>query len=48
MIAFSTGLTNDLEACASDNSAFTADDAEELNEAFQEIANEVGELRITQ
>jgi Flp pilus assembly protein TadG len=48
VIAFSTGLTNDLEECASDNSAFTADDADELNEAFQEIANEVGELRITQ
>ncbi|MFA9200716.1 MAG: pilus assembly protein TadG-related protein, partial [Cypionkella sp.] len=48
VIAFSTGLSNSLEECASDNSAFTADDADELNQAFQEIAKEVGELRITQ
>lgn len=48
VIAFSTGLTTDLETCASDNSAFTADDADELNQAFQEIAKQVGELRITQ
>jgi Flp pilus assembly protein TadG len=48
VIAFSTGLSNSLENCASDNSAFTAEDADELNEAFQEIAKEVGELRITQ
>lgn len=48
VIAFSTGLTDDLEKCASDNSAFTAEDADELNTAFQEIAKEVGELRITQ
>ena len=47
-IAFATGLTDDLEACSSENSAFTAEDADELNEAFQEIANEVGELRIVQ
>lgn len=48
VIAFATGLNDDLESCASDNSAFTADDADQLNEAFQEIANEVGELRIVQ
>lgn len=48
VIAFSTGLTDDLDACASDNSAFTANDADQLNEAFQEIANQVGELRIVQ
>lgn len=48
VIAFSTGLSDDLEECSSDNSAFTAEDADELNEAFQEIAKEVGELRITQ
>ena len=48
VIAFATGLTDDLEACSSENSAFTAEDADELNEAFQEIANEVGELRIVQ
>ncbi|MBD3774763.1 MAG: TadE/TadG family protein [Rhodobacteraceae bacterium] len=48
VIAFSTGLTDDLESCASDNSAFTAEDSDELNSAFQEIASEVGELRIVQ
>lgn len=48
VIAFSTGLTDELEECSSDNSAFTADDADELNDAFQDIAKEVGELRITQ
>jgi hypothetical protein len=48
VIAFSTGLSDDLEQCASDKSAFTAEDANELNRAFQEIAKEVGELRIVQ
>lgn len=48
VIAFATGLTDDLETCASDQSSFTAEDADELNTAFQEIANEVGELRIVQ
>ena len=48
VIAFATGLTDDLETCASDNSSFLAEDADELNSAFQEIANEVGELRIVQ
>ncbi|BDI60846.1 TadE/TadG family type IV pilus assembly protein [Qipengyuania nanhaisediminis] len=48
VIAFATGLSDAMSECASDSSAFTADNASELNEAFQEIANEVGELRITQ
>ncbi|MFB0612005.1 TadE/TadG family type IV pilus assembly protein [Aurantiacibacter poecillastricola] len=48
VIAFATGLTDDLETCASSESSFLAEDADQLNEAFQEIANEVGELRITQ
>lgn len=48
VIAFSTGLSDELAECSSDNSAFTAADADELNAAFQEIANEVGELRIIQ
>lgn len=48
VIAFDTGLTDDLETCSSDNSAFTANDADQLNEAFQEIAHQVGELRIIQ
>lgn len=48
VIAFATGLTPDLEDCASDDSSFTAASADQLNEAFQEIAKDVGELRITQ
>ena len=48
VIAFDTGLTPDLENCASDDSAFPASSAAQLNEAFQEIAKDVGELRITQ
>jgi hypothetical protein len=47
VIAFGTSLTSDLTFCASDNSAFRATSASELNEAFQEIARQVGELRIT-
>lgn len=47
-IAFTTGLTSDLRYCASANSAFTASDAGQLNSAFQEIAKQVGELRVLQ
>lgn len=48
VIAFSTGLSTDMSNCASTDSAFTASNATQLNEAFQEIAKDVGELRITQ
>ena len=48
VIAFGTALTTDLETCASDDSAFTAANSAQLNQAFQEIAKDVGELRITQ
>lgn len=47
-IAFTTGLTSDLRYCASANSAYTASDANQLNSAFQEIAKQVGELRVLQ
>ena len=47
-IAFTTGLTSDLRYCASANSAYTASDAAQLNSAFQEIAKQVGELRVMQ
>src|SRR5690606_9927629 len=46
VIAFTSNLSNDLRNCASDESSFLAADAEELDEAFQEIAKQVGELRI--
>ncbi len=48
VIAFGTGLSSHLQACASDSSAFQANDADQLNGAFQEIAKQVGELRIIQ
>lgn len=48
VIAFATALTSDLETCASDDSSFNATSATQLNNAFQEIAKDVGELRITQ
>lgn len=48
VIAFGTGLTSDLETCASTDSAYTASDAEELESTFQEIAKDVGELRVVQ
>ena len=49
-IAFTSGSSAgaDLTACASPNSSFNAGDSTELNDAFQEIAKQVGELRITQ
>lgn len=48
VIAFGADLTSDLQSCASPVSSFAASDATELNDAFQEIAKQVGELRIIQ
>ena len=48
VIAFGTSLTPDLQTCASSNSSFAAANATELNAKFQEIAKQVGELRVTQ
>jgi hypothetical protein len=48
VIAFGTNLTDDLRTCGSASSSFQADNAEQLNEHFQEIAKQVGELRIVQ
>lgn len=50
VIGFGHGVSDfaALEACASPDSAFQAADSAELEEAFQEIATQVGELRITQ
>ncbi len=47
VIAFGSSLNGDLQACASPDSAFQASSSDELNEAFQDIAKNVGELRIT-
>ena len=48
VIAFASALTTDLETCASTDSAFPAASASQLNSAFQEIAKNVGELRVVQ
>lgn len=48
VIAFSNTLSTPLSNCASDQSAFEASNAAQLNAAFQEIAKQVGELRIVQ
>lgn len=48
VIAFATALTTSLESCASPNSSFTAANSAGLDAAFQDIANQVGELRIVQ
>ncbi|WP_235901058.1 pilus assembly protein TadG-related protein [Pontixanthobacter aquaemixtae] len=48
VIAFASALTTNLESCASADSAFPAASASQLNSAFQEIAKDVGELRVVQ
>lgn len=48
VIAFASSLTSNLVECASDDSSFLAANASQLNAAFQEIAKDVGELRVTQ
>ncbi|WP_432200415.1 Tad domain-containing protein [Erythrobacter sp. W53] len=48
VVAFATALTTELEQCASTDSSFTAANAAQLETAFQEIARDVGELRVTQ
>ena len=45
-IAFAAGSNSDLTTCASPVSAFTASNAAQLNAALQEIAKQVGELRV--
>lgn len=47
-ISFTTGTSSVLQTCASPNSYYNANDATQLNNAFQEIAKQVGELRLTQ
>ena len=47
MIATATSLTSDLTYCASDHSSYTAASASGLNTAFQTIAKQIGELRIS-
>jgi len=48
VIAFTNTLNSDLTYCASTNSAYTASSSTALNAAFQDIAKQVGELRVLQ
>jgi hypothetical protein len=48
VVAFGTSLTSDMTACASADSAFQAGTSAQLTEKFQNIAKQVGELRVTQ
>ncbi len=48
VIAFAQAMTTQLQTCASDASAFTAANANQLDTAFQAIAKQVGELRVVQ
>jgi Flp pilus assembly protein TadG len=48
VIAFTNGLNADLNYCTSPSSSFTANTSAQLNTAFQEIAKQVGELRVLQ
>jgi len=47
VIATATALTADLTYCASPNSSYTAGSSSDLNTAFQSIAKQIGELRIS-
>ena len=47
VIAFGTTLTADLQTCASSGSSFTAANSVSLNTAFQNIAKQISELRLT-
>ncbi|MFM2372467.1 MAG: hypothetical protein RIS85_2189, partial [Pseudomonadota bacterium] len=48
VIAFAQAMTTPLQTCASSDSAFTAANASQLDDAFQSIAKQVGELRVIQ
>jgi hypothetical protein len=47
VIGYTSALTSDLTYCASPNSSYTAYTSSEINTAFQQIAKQIGELRIS-
>ncbi len=47
VVAFNTTLTTDMTNCASPNSSFTASNSDGLNTAFQAIAEQIADLRLT-
>ncbi len=48
VIAFGTALSQNLIDCATPGRAFVADDSDELRDRFQEIAQRIAALRLTQ
>ena len=48
VVAFNTDLSTDLSDCASSNSSFVATGAADLKTRFEEIAEQVAELRLTE
>lgn len=47
VIAFGTELSTDMQTCASSGSSFTAANSSQLNSAFDNIAKQISELRLT-
>ena len=47
VIAFGTELSADMQTCSSSGSSFTAANSSQLNNAFQNIAKQISELRLT-
>lgn len=47
VVAFGTTLTSNLSSCASSGKAYQANNATQLNEAFEEIASQISQLRLT-
>jgi Flp pilus assembly protein TadG len=48
VIAFGTAITSNLTACADPGRAYTASDTAQLTARFQQIANDIADLRLTQ
>jgi Flp pilus assembly protein TadG len=48
VIAFGTAITSNLTACADPGRAYTASDSTQLTARFQQIANDIADLRLTQ
>ncbi|MGB3807645.1 MAG: hypothetical protein WA936_10635, partial [Erythrobacter sp.] len=48
VVAFGTALTQNLIDCATPGRAFVADDSDDLADRFEEIAQRIAALRLTQ
>ena len=48
VVAFGTALTQNLIDCATPGRAYSADDADDLDDAFREIAEKIAALRLTE